>query len=48
MTEREKEILTKAADVLFSMSCRIDSKAEERRFQRLAESLEQVVEDYSD
>lgn len=48
MNEREKEILTKAADILFSLSCRINSKAEERRFQRLAESLEQVIEDYSD
>ena len=47
MSEREQEILTKAASALYSLSCRVDSKAEERRLERLAESIEQVLDDYS-
>lgn len=47
MNEREKEILTKAANALYSLSCRVDSKMEERRLEKLAESLEQVLDDYS-
>lgn len=48
MNEREKEILIKAANALYSLSCRVDSKMEERRLEKLAESLEQVIEDYSE
>ena len=48
MTEREKEILIKAVNVLYWLGCRVDSKMEERRLEKLAESLEQVLEDYSE
>jgi len=47
MTEREKETLTKAASILYSLSCRVNSKMEEYRLERLAESLEQILNDYS-
>lgn len=48
MNEREKEILIKAANTLYSLSCQVDSKMEEHRLEKLAESLEQVLEDYSE
>ena len=48
MSEREKEMLIKATNALYSLSCRVDSKMEERRLEKLAESLEQVIEDYSE
>ena len=48
MTEREKEILTKATSALYSLSCRVSSKMEEHKLEKLAESLEQVLDDYSE
>lgn len=47
MTKREQETLTKAASILYSLSCRVDSRMAECRLERLAESLEQILEDYS-
>lgn len=48
LSERNKEQLTKAISALYSLSSQVDSKMEERRLEKLAESLEQVLEDYSD
>ena len=47
MSEREQEILTKAASALYSLSCQVDSKMEEHRLEKLAESIEQVLDDYT-
>lgn len=48
MNEREKETLLKAINALYSLSCRVDSKMKEHKLEKLAESLEQVLEDYSE
>ncbi len=48
MTEREKKILSDAADILYSLSCRVDSKMEEYKLEKLVGSLYQVIEDHSD
>lgn len=48
MNEREKEILIKATNALYSLSCRVDSKMKERRLEKLAENIEQVVEEYGE
>ena len=48
MNEREKETFIKVINALYSLSCRVDSKMEEHRLEKLAESLEQVLEDYSE
>ena len=45
MTGREKEILLKASDILFSLSCRTESKMKERKYEDLAAVLEEVVEE---
>ena len=48
LTEQQKDKLLKAIATLYSLSCRSDSKMEERRLEKLAESLSQVVDDYSE
>ena len=45
MNSREKEILMKAADILYSLSCRTDSKLKEKDYENLAAVLEEVVEE---
>ena len=47
MTEREKEILTKAADTLYWMSVRTKSSMTARRFEKLSESIEAILYDYA-
>lgn len=46
MREREKEILTKACLTLSTMSCRAENGIEEKRLEKAAEMLEQILDDY--
>lgn len=45
MNSREKEILMKAADILFSLSCRTESKMKERKYEDLAATLENIIDE---
>lgn len=46
MNEREKDILSKAYYILFTFSCNAENRMEERRFEKVAEMLEQILDDY--
>lgn len=48
LSEQNKDKLIRAVATLYSLSCQVDSKMEERRLEKLAESLTQVIEDYSE
>lgn len=48
LSERNKDKLLKAVATLYSLSCQVDSKMEGHRLEKLAESLAQVIEDYSE
>lgn len=48
MNEREKELLTKAADTLYWMSVRAKNPMTAKRFERLSESIEAILYDYAE
>ena len=48
LTEEEKEIITRAADIIFHFSFRVDNKDDERHIEEIAERLEQFLTDYEE
>ena len=43
--ERERELLVKASDLLYSLSCRTTSKREENTLQNLAYGIDTILYD---
>lgn len=46
LKEKEKEILNKAVDTLYSMAIRAQNLMTAKRFERLSNAIEQVIDDY--
>lgn len=48
LTSREKEIINRAADVLYHISTRANNKITERHFEKAAEMLDQIIYDFEE
>jgi len=46
ISERERELLTKASDLLYTLACRTPSKREENTLQNLAYAIENFLSDH--
>ena len=48
ITSREKDIIMRAAEVLYNISDRADNKITEHYFEKIADILDQIWDDYSE
>ena len=47
MTDKEEEILTKAADILYLLAIKANNSMEAKTFKRAFEFIQEIIDDYA-
>lgn len=47
INEKEQEILTKAADILYLLAIKTNSSIEAKTFKRASEFVQEIIDDYT-